>query len=299
MVSRLCFGSLTIGPLQTNMSPAEGAALIEYAAERGVNFLDTAELYDNYAHIARALRAFPDLVIATKSYAYDRETAQRSLEKALRGIGRDYVDIMMLHEQESAHTLRGHGEALEYWQEMQEKGYIGHLGISTHHIAAVRAALAQDRIEVIHPIINITGLGIQDGSRAEMEAALRDAKRAGKGIYGMKPLGGGHFIAKRQEAFAYALSREYLSAIAVGMQNREEIDYNIALFSGETPDEATAIKKRQLWIQDYCEGCGACVAACAQRALGLRENRAYVDSEKCVLCGYCAPVCPLFCIKVL
>ena len=44
-VSRLCYGTLTMSPLQCNLSPREGADLLVYAYERGVRFLDTADLY--------------------------------------------------------------------------------------------------------------------------------------------------------------------------------------------------------------------------------------------------------------
>ena len=42
-VSRLCFGALTMSPLQCDMPPERGAELILYAYERGVDFVDTAE----------------------------------------------------------------------------------------------------------------------------------------------------------------------------------------------------------------------------------------------------------------
>ncbi|HRU42362.1 MAG TPA: aldo/keto reductase, partial [Candidatus Diapherotrites archaeon] len=44
-VSRLCFGSLTIGPLQAGLDIEEGASVIRAAFDMGVNFIDTAELY--------------------------------------------------------------------------------------------------------------------------------------------------------------------------------------------------------------------------------------------------------------
>lgn len=52
-------------------------------------------------------------------------------------------------------------------------------------------------------------------------------------------------------------------------------------------------------IHDWCEGCGRCVRRCGQGALRLENGRARVDLEKCVLCGYCAGVCPQVCIKVV
>ncbi len=44
IVSKMCFGTLTMSPLQKNMTAQEGAALLVYAYERGVRFLDTADL---------------------------------------------------------------------------------------------------------------------------------------------------------------------------------------------------------------------------------------------------------------
>lgn len=60
-------------------------------------------------------------------------------------------------------------------------------------------------IDVIHPILNYKGLGIVDGSRQEMEQAIKLAYECGKGIYIMKALGGGHLITDIQQAFRYIL----------------------------------------------------------------------------------------------
>ena len=74
-------------PFQANLSISEGAYLIEYGFERGINFLDTAEIYDNYAYIKKALLGIKreDYCIASKTYAYTKEMAKDSLEKALKG----------------------------------------------------------------------------------------------------------------------------------------------------------------------------------------------------------------------
>ncbi|NMA49701.1 MAG: aldo/keto reductase, partial [Tissierellia bacterium] len=84
-VSRLCFGSLTMTPFQANLSIEEGAELIRYAYQKGINFIDTAEIYENYEYIKEALKSIrrEDYVIATKTYAYTEELAKISLEKAL------------------------------------------------------------------------------------------------------------------------------------------------------------------------------------------------------------------------
>ena len=125
-VSRLCFGSLTMTPFQANLSIKEGAYLINYAYDKGINFLDTAEIYSNYNYIKEALKGIKreNYIISSKTYAYTKEMAEESLVKALKEIGTEYIDVFMLHEQESIHTVRGHFEAVEYFMKAKEKGLV-------------------------------------------------------------------------------------------------------------------------------------------------------------------------------
>lgn len=302
-VSRLCFGTLTMGPLQQNLPLYEGVRLVELAFSYGVNFLDTAELYGTYPYIREALRLNENAVVCTKSYSYDQRTAEASFRAAVEGIGREYIDIFMLHEQESVHTIRGHYEAIEYFLKKKQEGYIGALGLSTHHIAGVEAANAYDEMEVVFPILNHRGFGIVDGSLDKMQDALAASHAKGKGIIAMKPLGGGHLIKEREEAYRYLLDDKKVHAIAVGMQTPQEVEYNCKLFSGLTVEkelqDSTSLQPRKLHIHDWCEGCGSCVSRCKNGALALLDKQARVDHDKCVLCGYCASVCPQFCIKVI
>jgi Predicted oxidoreductases (related to aryl-alcohol dehydrogenases) len=80
LVSRLCFGALTVGPLQVNLALSQGAAVIRHALEAGVNFFDTAELYDTYPYIKVSNSGLDNqVVIATKSYAYTGEGMEESI----------------------------------------------------------------------------------------------------------------------------------------------------------------------------------------------------------------------------
>ena len=303
-VSRLCFGSLTMTPFQAGLSVREGAYLIEYAYDKGINFIDTAEIYDNYEYIKTALKNInrEDFHIATKTYAYTKEMARDSLDLALKELGTDYIDIFLLHEQESIHTVKGHFEAIEYFIKEKEKGKIKSIGISTHRISGALAARDVDEIEVIHPIINKDGIGIQDGTIDEMLKVIEEIHSMGKGIYAMKPLGGGHLIKEAEVAFNFVKSIPHIHSIAIGMQSTNEIDANISLLeNGYIPEDLKAKvskKKRRLIVADYCIACGNCVGRCRQKGIDIIDGRA-TPNENCILCGYCAKTCPEFCIKVI
>jgi ferredoxin len=225
-----------------------------------------------------------------------------SIREARVGIGRRYIDAMLLHEQESEHTVRGHWDALTAYRELKASGDLGAVGLSTHRIAGVKAAV-RFGMDVVCAIINVDGLGLTDGSRLDMERALMDAREAGLFVIGMKILGGGHLIARRDEAVRYALGLDFLDAIAVGMASEAEIDYNCAMFAGQTPDpEAARISSaaaRELMIEEGCVGCGRCAARCGQGAIVMEAGQARAVPELCVRCGYCAAACPYVLIKVV
>ena len=298
-VSKLCFGTLTISPLQKNFSIDKGADLLKSAFDMGVTFFDTAEIYGSYPHLKRAFAGNPDVVISTKCYAYDEQTAKKSLEHARQGLGRDVIDIFMLHEQESELTLQGHKKAIDYFLKMKQKGLIRSFGVSTHHVACVDAASSHAEIEIIHPIYNKRGLGIADGSIEEIRAAIKKAHEAGIGIFAMKPLGGGHMCRTPAEAFDFVLGSSFIDAVAVGIQSKQELADNIEYFSGNREMKFASSTERKIMIHDWCTGCGTCVGACKSGAISIINGKAVVDQSKCVFCGYCGAACKDFVIKVV
>lgn len=305
-VSRFCLGLLPLSRLQSDLPPPEAAGLLESALAAGVTFFDTAEIYDTYRLVRDVLP--PSAVLATKAYAYTYDGMRESLRRALRETGRERIDIFLLHEQESRLTLAGHAEALRCLVEARAAGVVGAVGVSTHAPEVVAAAARMEEIDVIHPLVNRRGLGLLDGSLEEMCAAITRAGQAGQGVYAMKVLGGGHLSMTADEtaaAFRFIADLEHVHAVAVGCRTPEEIQYDIALLEGREPAAEVARRvarqRRHLFIEEHCEGCGDCLGACRYGALELTPSnppRVRVDPGKCVLCGYCAPACRNFYIKV-
>ena len=303
-VSRLCLGTLTMGPLQADIGIESGADLIRHAVDMGVLFFDTAELYGTYGHLRRAMQGMPreSVVIASRCYAYTYEGMRRSLERALTELGTDYIDIFGLHEQESRLTLRGHADAIQCLLDAKQEGLIRATCVSTHAVEVVRAVSGMREIDVVHPIFNKRGIGIIDGNQAEMADAIQAADRRGAGVYSMKPLGGGHLFREAPEAIRWVLGHDAVHSMAIGAKSCDELDADIAIASGlEVPDEVLRYLagEKHLLIEEWCSKCGACVESCSHGALTLGAGRAEVDAKKCVLCGYCVAYCRDFCIKVV
>lgn len=304
-VTRLGFGALPIGPIQADVPVAKGARVIRRALELGITFIDTAHSYGTYEHIRRAKEGWAgSVVIATKTPASSYEEAEEHIRYALDELDVERLDIALLHAARvDEKVFEERAGAHECLREYKARGFVRAIGISTHRVSVARAAAERDDIDVIHPLINVAGLGLLGGTVEEMAEAIRVASERGKGVYAMKALGGGHLMAKREEAFRFALGLPGIHAVAVGMVSEAELEMNCRIFSGETIPaaelEGTFKTKRLKIVPRYCKGCGACVEACPSGALSLVDGKSRVDPTVCILCGYCSPVCQEFAIRVV
>jgi|WetSurMetagenome_2_1015567.scaffolds.fasta_scaffold93253_1 aryl-alcohol dehydrogenase-like predicted oxidoreductase len=301
-VSRICFGGLTLGPLCANLSLEQGRDLLLAAFALGVNFIDTAQQYRTYPYIGAALAATKQkIVVATKTYAKSAENAARALEEARLSFRRNKLDIFLLHEVRSEADFESRAAAWRVLRDAKARGVIRSLGISTHSAAVAAMAAEHREIEIIHPLINIAGIGIRDGGRGEMLMAIAAAHQAGKGVYGMKALGGGALMQQAREALAWAFALNDLDAVAIGCKDIAELKTNIGWLEGREPREAAWVRMldRKL-ATDHdpgCRSCGLCVQRCPQGALSLNARGKMVwDKAKCIYCGYCIAACPSFCL---
>lgn len=116
-VSRICFGTMNFG---NPVSEKDAAYLLHYAAERGINFIDTANMYEGYDRVAGSSGGTSekyigsatagrrsDYVIATKvgmcvgEAPEDNYTSPAAIrkytERSLAYLKTDYIDVMYAH----------------------------------------------------------------------------------------------------------------------------------------------------------------------------------------------------------
>jgi len=304
-VTELCFGALPLGPLQANISVEAGAKLIRTALEKGINFIDTAEVYQTYPYIKKALEGYNDeVIIATKSNVKTYGEMEKSIKDALKSLNRTYIDIFHLHAARvTPSVFEERAGAFQCLKEYKEKGIIRAIGISTHVVEVIKRAAEIEGIDIIFSIINKLGLGIVDGNASDMIKAISQASKAGKGIYAMKALAGGRLIGELEASINYVRDIKGISSVAVGMISEDELELNIKIFNNEEISQELFCKKikptKKLFISSFCKGCGTCVKACPNNALSLENGKAVVDHKLCILCGYCNPVCPEFAIRLI
>jgi len=228
--SRLAFGTAALADL----TPKEGGELLIKAFELGVNLWDGAADYGTYPHMRRALERVPreEVIIVTKTYAESAEQTEREVTEALRELGTDYIDILMLHY--TRPEWLGKPPRLPesmLWE--KEAGRVRALGLSTHSVATVRLAAEMPEVEVVETIVNRTGRfrshrgdeieEIEDGSIEEMLAALKVLHERGVGVIAMKVLGHG-LLKDVAGAIAFVARLPQVDTLCLGMTSPEQIE---------------------------------------------------------------------------
>ena len=305
-VTEICFGALPFGPLQKNLSDEECAEILAAALRGGVNFVDTAQMYKTYGAIRMAVKETGIRpVIASKSACADYDGMMRAVDEALTLMDIDCVDIFHLHAARSgAEVFDERKGALEALVRCRSEGKIRAVGISAHSVDAVNAAAQNAFIDVVFPIINISGIGILNGTREDMESAIERVRAAGKGLYIMKALGGGSLVSRFDEAMKFVRKIKGSASVALGMVSEAEVRFNLRYFDSEYDGTLQMPSARdsgkQFIVAEYlCKNCGACGKICPNFAISSKDGRTWINPAKCLTCGYCVSACPFFAIRAV
>lgn len=134
-------------------------ALIETALDEGINYFDTADLYDfgkNEKLVGRALKEVREkVVIATKvgnrwnseqsSWSWDPSKAyiKEAVKQSLNRLGTDYIDLYQLHGGTIDDPIE---ETIEAFEELKAEGFIRYYGISSIRPNVIRKYVKESSI---------------------------------------------------------------------------------------------------------------------------------------------------------
>jgi predicted aldo/keto reductase-like oxidoreductase len=143
------------------------------------------------------------------------------LDRYRKEIGTDYIDIVLLHALTNPEWNKNRRGAMDYLSKAREDGFIKAHGVSCHSLGALQTAAAEDWVQVDLARMNPAGVRM-DAEVPVVTNVLKEMKSKGKGIIGMKILGGGQLRNKVDESLQYALAQDYLDCFTIGSESFDE-----------------------------------------------------------------------------
>ena len=153
-ISRIGFGCMSLKPGQDNIQ-----LLIDAAIDKGINYFDTADIYDkgvNEINIGKALKSKrKKILIATKvgnqwkedgsglNWNPTKKHILQAVEKSLYRLQTDYIDLYQLHGGTMEDNI---DETIEAFELLQQQGKIRYYGISSIRPNVIREYVKRSNI---------------------------------------------------------------------------------------------------------------------------------------------------------
>jgi pyridoxine 4-dehydrogenase len=250
-IRRLGFGAMRISGARNRDGIRDrdvARALVRRAVERGITFIDTADIYgygQSEEIIAEALRPYGhELLIGTKAGFEPRkmlpgevslppsgrpEHINAQCELSLRRLGVDHIDLYQVHVPDPAVPYE---DTVGAFVELQEAGKVRHIGVS--NVSASQLALAQQLCTVVS-VQNKYNAGERNSAEV-----LAVCEQSGIPFIPWQPIVVGdaatdavasvasrHGATASQIALAWLLARSSLIVPIPGTSNAEHLDENV------------------------------------------------------------------------
>lgn len=253
-VSVIGFGGIPIQRIDLH----EAQAVVDRALTGGVNFFDTARGYtDSESKLGQILQGRREQVfLATKSMARTKVDMAAEIERSLRDLQTDYIDLYQIHNVKDPKALEqvlSSSGALAALQEAKAQGKVRHIGITGHIPDILVQALKTGEFATVQFPINTVEL-------TALQELLPLAKELKVGTIAMKPFAGGA-IQNRVGALRFILEQG-IDVVIPGMDQVEQVEENLQ--AGQEIATLTEAERRQLEAEakqlgeSFCRRCEYC-----------------------------------------
>lgn len=242
-------------PISKPNQEAEALEIIERALELGIRYFDTAAIYgpseERFGKILPNYRQ--QIFLASKTDARDRDGAWRDLERSLKRLNTDYLDLWQLHHvsfHEELDTMFRPTGAAKAIEEAKAQKLIKYCGITGHHEPDVIAAGLQ-RYPFDTTLVCINAAD-KHHPRPFIPTVLPVARQRNVGVIAMKvPAYGKLFkpgvLEGMEQALGYTLSQSGVHCAVIAAENVPQLESNVEVASRFQPFdemELAAIEQR-------------------------------------------------------
>jgi predicted aldo/keto reductase-like oxidoreductase len=265
--------------------PLDDPDVLLYAAERGINYVDTAHCYRGGASeraIGQALKTARDRFVVTTKWCphHIGQPARKQvfldmLDESLRRLQTDHVDVVLNHEVgrhsdgEGVERLRSE-EMFAAFETARQAGKVRFLGASGHDgdlMSVMDWAVESGRFDVI--LCRYSFLDYPD-----QQTLIDRAAQKGVGFVAMKTLAGAkgadldrfrdRQATFKQAALKWVLANAKVSNLVISVSSRRQVDEYVPASGAPLAerDHAALAEYAALFSHEVCRFCNACEPAC-------------------------------------
>lgn len=276
-VSEISFGCMSLGENQSHASH-----LLRKAFDNGINFFDTADLYDkgmNETYVGEALKSVrKEIVLATKvgnqcrpdgngwEWNPSKEYILKAVEQSLRRLQTDYIDLYQLHGGTIEDPI---DETIEAFELLKQQGKIRWYGISSIRPNVIREYIKRSSIvsvmmqyslldhrpeeEILKLLADHHISVISRGALAQgrllgkkegdyLQFSSSEVLKAAKAIH---KLAGKLDTSDTAVALAYVLENRAVASAVTGFRTEEQLDEGLSILKNRpklSPDELQVLR---------------------------------------------------------
>lgn len=232
LISEVSFGCMSLGDDERT-----NAEILNKAIDKGMNFFDTADLYDKGQNELRVGRALKDkrkhVFIATKvgnqwrkdgngwDWNPKKEYILSAVEESLRRLQTDYIDLYQLHGGTIEDPI---DETIEAFETLQAQGKIRYYGVSSIRSNVIREFVKKSNIVSVMMQYSLL-------DRRPEEETLPLLKNNGIGVLARGSLAQGLLVNKPAKAFLNWTEQEVAKTTEVvnALSGKEKDNAQIAI----------------------------------------------------------------------
>ncbi len=220
----------------TRQDATKSIATLRHAYDRGFRMFDCADTYGTHPLMAEALKGMErdKLMITSKIWTRkggipesERPDANIVVDRFRKELNTDYIDLVQLHCMVDTAWSDAERRQMDILDDLKSKGIIRAHGVSVHSLDAMKTAVADPWVDVLHARINPYGIAMDKPDPEEVVEVIHQMHAKGKGVIGMKLVGNGDLrneSEKIDHSLRFVLGLGSVDMMIIGFETSDQID---------------------------------------------------------------------------